>query len=95
MSEIETQIETEKGVKINSYKTGLTEIHPGDKIILGSNADYGSGTFTITSVDESNNLITSKKHGRVGKINIWRLYEVEEMTVNNDTYIARDGELIA
>jgi len=94
MTQNETETTTE--ATIYSHRTGITELQDGDKIEFGEGADYGEETWTITSVDEPDELVKAHKGGEGSDgYEVWTLSEIETATESNDAKITRDGETIA
>lgn len=87
---------TEAQPVIHSHRTGLTKLEEGDKIVFGEDADHGEETYTITSVDEPDDLIKVHEDGEGSDgYDVWKLSEIEGATESNDAHIERDGETIA
>jgi hypothetical protein len=81
---------------IYSHRTGLTELEDGDKIVFGEDADHGEETWTITSVDEPDDLIKVHEDGEgTSGYDVWKLSDIERATESNDAHVERDGETIA
>ena len=90
------QTETTTEATIYSQRTGITELQEGDKIEFGEDADHGEETWTITSVDEPDDLIKAHNDGEGSDgYEVWTLSEIEGATESNDAKITRDGEVVA